>query len=378
MLRFALSRRSSAPPARTQPAVAVSPLRTSRWLTLAAVLLCGRLAHAQTQDAIAEQLNEEGKAFMLDRNPAEAAKRFFDAAARSPNPRYFYNLCKAYHFQGMFFEAMDACGSARKNNPDADLAGKIGELENEIRKAAQEQNIDLSKPPVVETPPDPNQQVDPNDPTSPPPSTGPARPAVGQPPRGVPPKDLYAVIAPRHEYVWTLGGDLLFGGARIDTRNTYGDSFSGIRLRLDYMLLSAMRVGGQAYLDLMQVSSGDAGTNLSISNFGGAIYKHFCKGRLCVTPLVGLHLGALDDTELGENTFESFAAGGRAEAGLSIALGSRFEHVIGVHLGALGYSKPSDSDRLTFEKGGGLSYLALGYTYRFNTPFGSAPILGLE
>ncbi|MEZ4358781.1 MAG: hypothetical protein R3B48_01260 [Kofleriaceae bacterium] len=344
----------------------------SSWLlALMMLALSGGVALAQTQDAIAEQLNDEGKEFMLNRNPAEAAKRFFDAAARSPNPRYFYNLCKAYHFQGMFFEAMDACASARKNNPDEDLSKKIAAQEDAVRTAAKEQNIDLSKPPTKE--PDPDEGTDP-DPSHP---VDPTRPTV-QPVRGVPPKDLYAVIAPRHEYVWTLGADLLFGNASIDSDSMYGASFTGVRLRLDYMLLPSSRVGGQAYVDFLQIGKGDAGVNLSVTNIGGAVYKHLCFGRTCLTPLGGVQIGALDDATLGNNTFESFSASLRLEGGASIALGTRYEHVFGAQAGIMAYSKPSDSESLAFSRGGALAYLGIGYTYRFNTPFGSAPILGLE
>lgn len=348
-------------------------------LTLA-LLLAASPAFAQSQTEIAEQLNEEGKALMLERKPAEASKRFADAAARSPNPRYFYNLCKAYHFQGMFFEAMEACGNARKNSPDAALVAKITDLEGVVKASAKEQNIDLSKPPT--SPTDPTTPVDPThppDPTTPDP-TRPVTPNP-QPPRGVPPSGLYTAIAPRHEYVWTLGGDLLFGSARFDTKGNYGETFAGARLRVDYMLSSALQLGGQGYLDFMNISGQDTitGQDLTIFNFGLAGYKHFCFGALCVTPLAGLQIGAIDGASLGgQSEFDTASLGVRAEGGISYAFGSGYEHVVGLQLGLLGYSKPADSETLMFDKGGTLVYFALGYTRRFNTPFGSAPILGLE
>lgn len=333
----------------------------------------GSVASAQSQQEIAEQLNDEGKALMVKQDPAEASKRFTEAAKRSPNPRYFYNLCKAYHFQGLFFQAIDACNSARKNGPDEGLTVKINELEKLVREAAKEQNIDLDNPP---TQPDPDNPENPDTPNPQNPDT-PQNPTV--PVRGVPPKGIYTVMAPRHEYVWTLGADLMFGSSNLGYGGTHEDSFFGVRLRVDYMLLKALQVGAQGYLDFLEITdSNDSEIKTSVSNFGGAIYKHLCFNRICLTPLVGVQLGALDNASLGENEFETFAFGARAEIGASFALGTKFEHVIGLQLGAMAYSTPGDSDELMYEEGGTLPYLSLGYTYRFDTPFGSAPILGLE
>lgn len=353
----------------------------SKSALLAAALTAGAVwvsapqsASAQTQDSIAEQLNEEGKALMLDRKPEEASKRFADAAARSPNPRYFYNLCKAYHFQGLFFEAMDACGDARKNNPDASLVGKLDELEKIIREAAKEQNIDLSKPPTPT--PNPDTPINPDDP-NPNPATNPNQPPVV---RGVPPKNLYEAVAPRHEYVWTVGGELTGGSSNLGI-DEHDDSFGGIRLHVDYMLLSQLQVGAQGYVDLLQITPKDStfeDEKTSVVNFGGALYKHFCVDRFCATPLAGLQIGAFDNAGLGENEFEVAALGARAELDVSVALGSRYEHVIGLHFGVLAYAKPSDSNEIVYDKGGNLPYFAIGYTHRFNTPFGTSPILGLE
>lgn len=344
---------------------------------MVAALGWGSVASAQSQQEIAEQLNDEGKALMVKQDPAEASKRFTEAARRSPNPRYFYNLCKAYHFQGLFFQAIDACNSARKNGPDEALTVKINELEKLIREAAQEQNIDLDNPP---TPPD---QQNPDSPDQQnPDQQNPDQPNTQNPTvpvRGVPPKGIYSAIAPRHEYVWTVGGDLLFGSSNLGVGGTHEDAFFGVRLRVDYMLLKALQVGAQGYLDFLEISDNDdTEIKTSVSNFGAAIYKHLCVSRFCVTPLVGVQLSALDNAGLGENEFETFSFGARAEVGASVSLGTKFEHVIGLQLGAMAYSTPGDSDELMYEEGGTLPYLSLGYTYRFDTPFGSAPILGLE
>lgn len=344
-------------------------------VAMTALLGWGSVASAQSQQEIAEQLNEEGKALMVKQKPAEASERFAEAAKRSPNPRYFYNLCKAYHFQGLFFEAMDACGSARKNSPDEGLTVKIDELEKLVREAAKEQNIDLDKPP---TPANPDNPDNPDEPQTNPDNPQTPNPGV-QPVRGVPPKGIYTAIAPRHEYVWTVGADILVGSSNFGFGGSHDDSFAGFRLRVDYMLLSALQVGAQGYLDFLEISNEDVDDYaLSVANFGGAVYKHLCFNRFCLTPLVGVQLGALDNASLGKNEFETFAFGARAEVGASVALGTKFEHVIGLQLGAMAYAKPGESDEIMYEEGGTLPYVSIGYTYRFDTPFGSAPILGLE
>lgn len=347
---------------------------------VALLLTSSQLASAQTQPEIAAELNEQGKKLMLDRKPAEASKLFADAAARDPNPKYFYNLCKAYYFQGMLFEAMDACGNARKENAPATLVEKIDDLEGAIKEEAKKQGVDLSKPPTTPTPPGPDQPDPTTDPTQPQPPQPQPQPPTTVNPRA--PQGIYSVMAPRHEYVWTVGADLFFGSANIDDEDAYGNGAAGIRLRVDYMLAPVLGLGAQGYLDYINVTAGDEdvsiGQNLSIVNFGAALYKHFCFGKMCVTPLAGLQFAALD-TETSVSTETSSAAFGlRVEGGLSYAFGSNFQHVVSANLGHLRYGEPEDTDTLMFDRGGGVTYLAIGYTRRFSTPFGSAPILGLE
>lgn len=345
---------------------------------VALLLTSSHLASAQTQPELAAELNEQGKKLMLDRKPAEASKLFADAAARDPNPKYFYNLCKAYYFQGMLFEAMDACGNARNEKANEALVQKIDDLEGAIKDEAKKQGVDLSKPPQPQ-PPGPDQPDPTGDPTQPQPQPQPQPPTTVNPRA---PQGIYSVMAPRHEYVWTVGMDVFFASAAIDQPDAYGDGAAGIRLRVDYMLAQALGLGAQGYLDYISVAAGDEdvsiGENLSIVDFGAALYKHFCFGKMCVTPLAGLQFAALD-TESAVSTDTSSAAFGlRLEGGLSYAFGSNYQHVIGANLGHLRYSKPADTDTLMFDRGGGVTYLAIGYTRRFSTPFGSAPILGLE
>ncbi len=346
---------------------------------VALLLTSSQLASAQTQPEIAAELNEEGKKLMVEQKPAEASKRFADAAARDPNPKYFFNLCKAYYFQGMLFEAMDACKNARNEKPPEALVQKISDLEGMIKDEAKKQGVDLSKPPAT-TPPGPDQPDPTVDPTQPQPPQPQPQPPTTVNPRA--PQGLYTVMAPRHEYVWTAGVDLFFGSANIDEADAYGDGAAGIRLRVDYMLAPALGLGAQGYLDFINVTAGDEdvslGESLSIVNFGAAMYKHLCFGKMCVTPLAGLQFAALDTQNSVSTDTASAAFGLRVEGSLSYAFGSSYQHAVAFNVGHLRYSEPADTDTLMFQRGGGVTYVGIGYTRRFSTPFGSAPILGLE
>jgi hypothetical protein len=178
----------------------------------------------------------------------------------------------------------------------------------------------------------------------------------------------------------------------------FGKSTGGVRVKGDYLFMPKQRVGAQGYFQLTRFGEGQdqAGGNvfsLDVFDLGVAGYKHLCgaRARACITPLVGLQLALMSpadqmDASTGEQVFNYASLGARGEVGLSYALGSRYEHVIGLVVGANAYtrvfSEPSDPDQSAaswgLDKGGVSGYLGLGYTYRFNTPFGSAPFVTLE
>jgi hypothetical protein len=85
------------------------------------------------------------------------------------------------------------------------------------------------------------------------------------------------------------------------------------------------------------------------------------------------------------SVFNYVSVGARAEVNLAIAFGPRQEHVLNVAVGANFYSKalgyPSDDpDGMAegLDAAGSVAYLGVGYTYRFNTPFGVMPLVTLE
>ncbi len=220
---------------------------------------------------------------------------------------------------------------------------------------------------------------------------------MGRPPA----QGLYTSTAPSHNYTWTLGIDLFGGGGRIGQPDYYGSAASGFRIKSDYLLNPAAKIGSELYVQVTnlgankaQMQAGASVDTLDIVDLGIAGYKHFCQGsgRLCLTPLVGVHLALLapgsQQMDATSEVANYAAIGGRLEGALSYALGSRYEHVlsaqVGVNLYSAVFASPSDptvglpADQIGLDKGGAFAYFGIGYTYRFNTPFGAAPFVTLE
>jgi hypothetical protein len=369
------------------------------WGFVLASSLLGGVALAESQAEIANRLNEEGKQLMFAEKYAEASAKFQDAHGRVPEPKYFFNHCTSLYQEGKFGEALTACNAADKNADDK-LKAKIAKLVDKIHETAKEQGIALQPvgggggpgdtPPV--DPNNPNVTPDPNNPgTGTPPATQPY--AVGRPPS----VGLYASAPPENKYTWSLGVDLFGGGGRMGRDMYFGSSTGGIRVKGDYLLNPQSRIGAQGYFQLTHFGEGDdmASTgaySLDVFDLGIAGYKHLCgaRSRLCLTPLVGAQLALMSpanetDASTGEQVFNYASLGARLEMGLQYMLGSRYEHVLGVAVGFNAYtaafSEPADGftkEEWGLDKGGAAAYLSLGYTYRFNTPFGSSPFVTLE
>jgi hypothetical protein len=140
------------------------------------------------------------------------------------------------------------------------------------------------------------------------------------------------------------------------------------------------------------MAAGSDAATLDVIDLGVAAFKHLCGrySRGCLTPLAGLQFAMMSpanttDSSTGEQLFNYGGLGARLELGYQYALGRRYEHVLGVMVGANLYTKsfsePSDGPTAAewgLDKGGASAYLALGYTYRFSTPFGSSPFVTLE
>jgi len=378
-------------------------LRLTIGLALAGTLLA-RVAAAETQAEIAERGNGEGKAPMLHGKYAEETIKFQKAGARVPEPKYFFNLCTSEFQEGKFGQALSHCNSANQNADDK-LKGKIAKMVEAIQTEAKKQGVDLQPQgggaAPGDTPPvgDPNQPpvgVDPGNPNQPPPT------GVGAPPyaEGRPPgAGLFTAKPPENKYAWTLGIDLYGGGGRIGRKDYFGTSAGGLRIKSDYMLNAASRLGLQGYFQYTHFGQGEDQTmagvtalSLDVIDLGVAFYKHICGpySRGCLTPLAGVQFAMMSpandtDSSTGDQLFNYGGVGARLEIGYQYALGSRYEHVLGVMLGANLYTKsfsePSDGPTAAdwgLDKGGASAYLAFGYTYRFSTPFGSSPFVTLE
>ncbi|HSS00057.1 MAG TPA: hypothetical protein VLM79_23535 [Kofleriaceae bacterium] len=370
--------------------------------SLGVLALTVSVARAETQAEIAARLNEEGKQLMYKDQPAEAAKKFQEAVARVPEAKYFVNLCTARLQEGKLDEALTACDAVDLNNPTPEQKTKASKLVEKINEEAKKQNLELHAggggggDPGTTPPPDPTRPPDPRGDNRPPPPPR-YQPAVGRPIG----QNLVMASTPDNKYTWTLGAELFFGGGQIGQPDYYGSVVSGLRIKADVLVNPAARLGVQGYFQVSHLGAGSMDSifvdTLDIFDVGIAGYKHLCLGgtpRLCVTPLVGVHLslmspaGEMDGT--GSQVFNYAGLGGRAEIALTYAFGRRFEHALSVMAGVNLYtpvlSGPSandDSGSLTIEeagldKGGAAGYVGLGYTYRFNTPLGSSPFVTLE
>lgn len=373
-------------------------------LALLSALSFATVAHAQSQAEIAEKLNEEGKELMYANKYPEATAKFRQAVARVNEPKYFFNLCVSLTNEGNLVEARANCYTA-KNNGNGEVVGKADKMMAKIEDLAKQQGTELpplggGQGPVSPSIDSGSRPSDPNaDPSHQPPPTrvgmtDPQHPQTAPPIRyQAPEENLVRASTPDNKYVWTLGFDLLGGGGQIGQKDAYGSAAVGFRLKTDYLFDPIRRIGGEGYLQYQHLDQGKNDSlladTLDIIDVGVAAYKHFCLGgRLCVTPLIGVHLalmspaGESDDT--GSQLFNYAAVGGRAEVALSYAFGRRFEHVLSLTGGANFYSQVlSDSSdysaaEVGLDKGGALGYIALGYTRRFNTPLGSSPFITLE
>jgi len=371
-------------------------------LTIALVLastLLASYAFAESQAEIAVRENEEGKQLMFENKYSEASAKFMSAHSRVPEPKYFFNHCTSLFWEGKFGEALTACNAADKN-ADEKLKGKIATFEDKIRGEAQKQGVSLE--PVGggggpgDTPPNTG-NPDPNNPngnpnTVPPPTGTPPGNAVGRPPS----MGLFSQGRPENTYTWSIGFDFFGGGGRIGQPGYFGKGATGIRLKADYMLNPALRFGTQGYFQITNYGNGDdMGTNgaysLGVFDLGIAGYKHLCgsRSRFCLTPLVGVQLALLSPANqtdsTGDTVFNYASLGARLEMAMSFMLGARFQHVISGQIGLNAYtaafSEPMDGftkEEWGLDKGGAAFYLGAGYTYRFNTPFGTAPFVTLE
>ncbi len=98
---------------------------------------------AGSQAEIAAKLSDEGKALMFKSEFSAAGEKFREAVARSPEPKYFFNLCVAVFSEGRYGEALTACQAALNNQPDPALRGKIEKTIVRVKNEANKQGVVL-------------------------------------------------------------------------------------------------------------------------------------------------------------------------------------------------------------------------------------------
>jgi serine/threonine-protein kinase len=95
------------------------------------------------QAELAERLNEEGKQAAFRGDWDHATKKFQEAVARSPEAKYFINLCSARLSTGHFGAALAACRAIDSGNSTAEQRAKAAKLMAKIRDEAKAQNLKL-------------------------------------------------------------------------------------------------------------------------------------------------------------------------------------------------------------------------------------------
>ena len=398
----------------------------SRVVTVALVTLFGfavaRSAHAQPSPSKrADDFNEQGKTLMF-KNPPDfpgAADKFRQAIVLSPQGKYYYNLCIALSKQGDLGNALMSCQAVGANGASPELKGKADQLADQIKEQLKKQGVseadvnaaanqgtgnpDNGNPnngnPDNGNPNNGNPNngnPDNGNPNNGNPNNGnpnTATPPVGANPNlarfhGAPPPSLFATTPPSHDYTYTFGAALLGGGGSIGSDNAYGSSVGGLRLVGDLLFAAPQKIGAEGYIDFMNVGKADSPTNIgsmNIVDFGVGLYKHFCGGRLCFTPMAGAQIVGYAPSN-NPNSSQDFASVGlRLQGSIGYAFGSRYEHFVTVALGADFDAKPigtydvDPSDPLIgLDKGAAMFMVSLGYQYRFNTPFGQTPFFQLE
>lgn len=99
---------------------------------------------SSSQAEIAAKLNEEGTEEMYNTHFDTAARKFEDAVARVPEPKYLFNLGTALFQLGRFDEAQRALRTLLASSPSEQLAGNARKLLDRIRDEAKAQGVTLS------------------------------------------------------------------------------------------------------------------------------------------------------------------------------------------------------------------------------------------
>jgi len=365
---------------------------------------------AQAEDPRAEALAKEAGDLMFADPPRyeDAIEKYTQAIVLSPEGKFYFNLCVAYYQMGEFGLALQACDAVAIAGADATLQAKtdktIGKVEAQIRAMGQDpENFrggggddgggDDGGSGDGSGTDDGGGDGD-GDGSG---SGGGGGDGSGggggtgapidttKSLKGAPPPSLFVSKPPSHDYTWSVGGSLYAMGGSVGQMDYYGSGGAGFRLFADYMAVKAQKIGFEGYLGFNNMAAGDADVGaLSIVDLGAAAYMHvLTAGRLMVTPLVGVQISGMQPADLGSEV--RYAAFGlRAEAQVAYAFGKKYEHVVSVapslnfYAPSFGDYEGAGPDVYGLDEGGTVFSLGVGYTRRFDTPFGQAPFITLE
>tara|TARA_R110002096_G_scaffold77896_7_gene183285 strand:+ start:17416 stop:18600 length:1185 start_codon:yes stop_codon:yes gene_type:complete len=361
----------------------------------------------------ADEHNTAGKELFKERRYLEAYRRFKQAAALSPEGRFYFNICFSLNYLERFQEAIDACEAVEPNGADAALLEKTAAVLEALRA-----KVPATPPPNTGTPVDPNTgtPVDPNTGTAIDPNTGtptdpntgtpvdpntgqpidpnagtPTGPNAGQPSTGpatVPGLDPFAQKKATGEYAWALGVTASplanLGLGDTEDFSVYAGGGFGLNIFANFMYKAEQQIGLQAYLGFANLPpEDDVFTDpLNIIDIGGAVYKHIpINDKFDITPLVGIHVSLMQpEANLDEALL---ALGVRLQSSIDYHLGANKEHVISFAPALNLYSGASSTSSIAAEAfgldtGGATFEFGIGYEYRFTNPFGSGPLFTLE
>jgi hypothetical protein len=370
-----------------------SRLVSSSLAALLALAAAPALVSAQspTPAEQASKLAEEGKGLSAEGKHAEASEKFRQAVVLSPDGKFYLYLCISLSKEGKLGEAINACDAVERNGADEKTLTKTRQMTESLRTTMKQQGMDPDK--ALADGRAQNEGTEPGGGASPGGGAGSsgAGAGTGAPPTaqpqyvGAPPVSVYGAKAPPNEYTWSLGGTFYGAGTAIGSEDAYASGGAGFRLHADYIAVPSLKLGAQAFLGVTSVAGEGNVNDLSIFDIGIAGFKHLCVSRLCITPLAGVMIAGMQPSFDGvdDDSVNMFSVGGRVEGAASLALGSRYEHVVSATLGANVYSAAvgdyeTEPSRFGLDEPSVAVYLGFGYTYRFNTPLGQSPFITFD
>jgi hypothetical protein len=375
--------------------------------TLAALALTATAAMAQSNAERASQLNDQGKQLMGEGKFAEASEAFRQATLLSPEGRFYFNLCVSQYQQGKFGESLTSCNAVNNTSSDAKLKDKATRMIDKINGEMARQGIDPNASSAGSggsTTSGTGGTTSGTDGTTTGGAGGSTTSGTGgatsggttgtgtdpstvtwvAPPQGAPPDaNLTMGTGSGHEYTWTLGGGLVAASTSFGGADYFAKQAVGFRLVGDYLLSPRHGLGLQASIGYLHNEDTQRfmDDTLDLIEIGVAGYKHLCTGRLCITPLLGVQVGVFQPSRT-SGTDGLLALGVRGAAQVGYALGNRKQHLLWAEAGGEAFAAPSgDSVRpedIGLDEPARLGYFSIGYTLRFNTPFGSSPFVTLE